>query len=608
MTLVVGGAFGLLIAIAVALVLSLSIKANVENTFALLNDKAVLIVKSLDGQLSENMDQARQTTEGVATLLNRLRIDFKPENKPRLQDILSSAVMSHELIDVVVATDLNGEEFGVYKNEGGQLEYFRRQIPDEIRLYVLRDDLTAESEPAWGPLVPAAGKVFVNVTAPLVLDGELIGYISTAMATTHITNLVTQLDEGQDQTNFVIAGGYKVLAHSDQEKVEAAPTLPAPVAQFGDPILARIAGAENNAFFEKAASEGVEVRSVELPSGVFVIMSKTVRGFSPDEWTIGAYFKRDSISSEVKRVFLSAAAGILALIFALIVAVLIARRTTRPLLHVARESEKVAELDLDTVDPLPRSRVRELNQLATAFNSMVAGLKAFNTYVPKSLFSKLMEIGFEKATRSRERELTILFSDIAEFTTMSENMDAAETASFLNRHFAVLVEAVESEGGTVDKFMGDGMLAFWGAPDERKDHAQAAVRAAEKAARAIRQQNLAAAESGQPMTRVRIGIHTGTVVVGNIGAHDRVDYTIVGDAVNVCERLQALGRDIARKDELVVLASRATIDKLDEYVAMVGVGAHHLRGRTEPIDVWRLVPPPEIARQSISVIEGSGVA
>ncbi|MEP3280026.1 MAG: HAMP domain-containing protein, partial [Stappiaceae bacterium] len=469
MTLVVGGAFGLLIAISVALVLYLSIKANVENTFALLNDKAVLIVNSLDGQLTENLDQARQTTVGVAELLSRLKVDFKLQNRDRLQDILSSAVMSHELIDVVVAIDLNGDEYGVYKNEDGQLEYFQRRVPDEVRLYVLQDDLTADSEPAWGPLVPAGDKVFVNVTAPLVMNGKLAGYIASAMATTHITRLVTQIDEGIDQTNFVLAGGYQVLAHSDQEEIEAATTLPSTVARFGDPVLARIAGAEKAALFDKAASEGVEVRTVELPTGIFVVMSQTIRGFSSDDWTIGAYFKRDSIGSEVQRVFLSAIAGFVALIVALVLAVLIARRTTRPLLHVAAESQKVAELDLDTIKPLPSSRVRELNQLATAFNSMVAGLKAFNTYVPKSLFSKLMDIGFEKATQSRELELTILFSDIAEFTTMSENMNASETASFLNKHFAVLVEAVEAEGGTVDKFMGDGMLAFWGAPDARDD-------------------------------------------------------------------------------------------------------------------------------------------
>ena len=193
---------------------------------------------------------------------------------------------------------------------------------------------------------------------------------------------------------------------------------------------------------------------------------------------------------------------------------------------------------------------------------MAAGLRSLNTYVPKTLFRKLMRLGVEEAARSREVELTIVFTDIAGFTRQSEGMSAGEAADFLNRHFAMLVAAVEEENGTVDKFMGDGMLAFWGAPDARDDHAEAAVRAA-GAIKLAQEAANRAASSPAAWTRIRIGIHTGPVIVGNIGAFDRVDYTIVGDAVNVSQRLQELGRSVAGGDEMVILASASTVERLD---------------------------------------------
>lgn len=96
-------------------------------------------------------------------------------------------------------------------------------------------------------------------------------------------------------------------------------------------------------------------------------------------------------------------------------------------------------------------------------------------YIPKSLYSKLMALGIDRAAKAHEAELTIVFTDIAGFTSLSEHKSAGEIAGLLNNHFKLLVTAVEAHQGTVDKFIGDGMLAFWGAPDEVKDHAQRAM-------------------------------------------------------------------------------------------------------------------------------------
>jgi adenylate cyclase len=233
-----------------------------------------------------------------------------------------------------------------------------------------------------------------------------------------------------------------------------------------------------------------------------------------------------------------------------------------------------------------RSRIKELDDQASAFNAMLIGLRAFSTYIPRSLVAKLVRTGEIGIAEPRETVVTVMFTDIADFTALSEQMDAAAVSTLLNRHFAILCRAVDAHGGTVDKFLGDGMMAFFGAPDRLKGHAAAAVRAAAQIREELAADNREAVLDGHPALRVRIGIHTGPVIVGNIGASDRVNYTIIGDTVNVSQRLQGLGKELAPEAATTIAASAETASRLDERFEIMPAGRHRLRGRGEPIEVF----------------------
>jgi adenylate cyclase len=179
-----------------------------------------------------------------------------------------------------------------------------------------------------------------------------------------------------------------------------------------------------------------------------------------------------------------------------------------------------------------------------------------------------------------------MFTDIAGFTTLSEQMDATTTARVLNHHFALLCGAVDAQGGTVDKFLGDGMMAFFGAPDRLKGHAAAAVRAAAAIRDALEDDNRLAVAEGRPPLRIRIGIHTGSAIVGNIGAADRVNYTIVGDTVNISQRLQDIGKLLAPDAATTIVVSGETASRLDERFETIPAGKHRLRGRGEATEVF----------------------
>ena len=130
---------------------------------------------------------------------------------------------------------------------------------------------------------------------------------------------------------------------------------------------------------------------------------------------------------------------------------------------------------------------------------MLRGLRWFEVYVPRTLVERLLHLGAAGSLDSVEREITVMFTDIASFTAFSEGRPAAEVAAFLNRHFALVSQAIEAEGDTVDKFIGDGVMAFWGAPEAQPDHAERAARAALAIAEAIRADNRARHEAGIPL-------------------------------------------------------------------------------------------------------------
>ena len=127
---------------------------------------------------------------------------------------------------------------------------------------------------------------------------------------------------------------------------------------------------------------------------------------------------------------------------------------------------------------LPRSAFRELDDAAGAFNDMRAALKWFGTYVPRKLVARLIAQGEGARVESEERRITVLFTDIVGFTSLSEKLSAGDTARLLNEHFSLLATCVDSEGGIIDKYIGDSLMAFWGPPLGDDDHAESACRAA----------------------------------------------------------------------------------------------------------------------------------
>jgi len=505
----VGLSFGAFVALAIGLVLALSITANFRNTFSLLNDKTILSTQALEQQVRTHFESVENAVVGLKAYFDE--DDFGFDNPARTLEDLSIALKANRDITALRVTDPEGQRLGIFRSKTGKLWKIESDRPAPGMTAQDFSKLKPGSGPVWGALILNESGLFANVSLPLVRDGQVIGVLTAASSIDNLAQIIAAQDEGADDTVFMIAGDGQVIMHSDAHRLQTGGSItnriPGPRTGAGDPVLAALGTGERMEEFEKAADLGIDVSFVEANDDEYLLMYKELAGFSDKPMIIGQYFLGATVSREVRRLAGSMFVGFGALVISVLIAFGMGKRVARPLRCLAVQSERVGSLSLNDVEPLPRSRIAEIDQVAQAFNAMVEGLKAMNTYVPRSLFIKLMRLGGGDAAEAREAELTVLFTDIVNFTARSEHLSAAETARVLNDHFAILVEAVESEGGTVDKFLGDGMLAFWGAPDARHDHAEAAVRTARRIAAACMTRTVrrpAAASPGWPCASASI--------------------------------------------------------------------------------------------------------
>jgi adenylate cyclase len=255
--------------------------------------------------------------------------------------------------------------------------------------------------------------------------------------------------------------------------------------------------------------------------------------------------------------------------------VLFAKSIVRPIADLQRATDAVRKGRYDVAVPVTTGD--ELGELAASFNQMVEGLaererlrEAFGTYLDKSVAEYILSEGFSE--EGEEVEVSILFCDVRDFTSFAAQAEAKEVVMRLNALFAVVVPIVNRHGGHVDKFVGDGLLAMFGAPEPFPDHADRAVRAACEMASVVNSED-------EPGLRIGVGVNTGRVVAGAIGGAGRLNFSVIGDAVNVASRVESATREL---DEDVLITD-ATARRLSEDIEITDCGEHELKGLPEPL-------------------------
>lgn len=443
------------------------------------------------------------------------------------------------------------------------------------------------SEPLFSPNV--GGTIIVRREA-VWRDDRFLGILFAGVDLFALSGYAKELSASLGQTVFVLHGRENIIAHPKLTEGSFEPSLEQPMAtidSIGDNRFRQI--------WRPDISPVISQASMDLGQGhyfyedgewqVFVYVETSEYGETP--WLIGFHYDSSTEGTEVRQFWwvLGVAVGMLFLFIGL--GGLLGRHMARPFRQLTDNAIAIQRMDLGAYRPLTGSRIVELDRAARSFDAMFAGLRVFERYVPKRLVEMIVRDGREKIDTD-QRQLTILFIDIVGFSQMAEAMTPQATAALLNDHFARIGACIDAEGGTIDKYIGDGLLAFWSAPEKQDDHADRACRAAVAIERALSDHNRTCRDRGAPPIQVRIGIHTGDAIVGDIGAQSRINYTAIGDTVNVASRVEAAGREYMQGD-VTILVTEDTLAATTEDFVTEPLGPTTLRGRNQQTVLFRLV-------------------
>jgi len=358
----------------------------------------------------------------------------------------------------------------------------------------------------------------------------------------------------------------------------------------------------------EALQQIVESRTTDLITPRISGVERVAKGFyfEPFDWYIVVSEQRDTFYSQVNQI--TQRTGIIlvmAIILGVIMVLVFAGYLTNPLTRVAQAMEKI----ISTNDLSNRVEVEyndETGKLAHTFNLMVGALETaynqikryafkavlaqknehkirniFQKYVPSDVIDQFFE-NPEKMLVGENRVISILFSDIRSFTSISEQMMPDDLVSSLNRYFTVMVDVIMARHGIVDKYIGDAIMAFFGAPVRHKDDALQSVLAGIEMTEVLEDFNAQQRKLGKPEFKIGVGINYGVVTVGNIGTEKKMDYTIIGDMVNLASRMEGL----TKKYHQPLLISESLHQKVKDEVDCRLIDTVAVKGKTKGVKIY----------------------
>lgn len=579
--------FGGLVAVSIGGVLAMSVAANFRNTFSLLNEQTQQMLTSMERTITVEMSQVEFALSGLQRLHRDGTIDLTnlSDRRTALQTSLRSVQAIEKLEIIGVAGDLTG-----YRRtpEGNILMVPPERTGDSPRIVKL-DPSADNSKPVWIGGQLKNGRLTHDIVQNITASNQVIAQIRASIGGRSINRLISSLTLNDKTTAFVLDSDGKLIAHSERPslfrdnpryEIKEFPTLAMKQFASAEQIPTFTEDGQEEVRFQLYSTENDRDGSGGENNYFYITMPLPI--FSSELHTLGAYVKGSDINDELRRAGLTVVIGIGALLVTLLVAIFLSHRLSKPMRRIADATNKFARLDLAGFDPLPMSRVRELDTQAGGINSMHTALSQFSKYVPQKLVQRILESG-EEVTRPVERPVTVMFTDIANFTAGAESLDAAAITDMLNEHFELISSQVAKSHGTVDKYLGDGVMAFWGAPETDDDHAAHAIEAAIAIKQAFEEQCDQRRADKLPSLQLRIGIHSGRGIVGNIGGDDRTNYTVIGHTVNVANRIEQLGKDFIETRDAIISVSSECFDEAGQPANFVAVGAHTVRGSSKSV-------------------------
>lgn len=428
----------------------------------------------------------------------------------------------------------------------------------------------------------AFGLIGFTVAAPFSADGQVAGVVAADITLDDLSSYLADHKVSSGTLTYILDHEGRVLASSDRSRSYSG--------NDGKVELKHITDIDN-----ELPSVAYGARPRQGPSdALYPFVSRDeeyIASLSPLPTDFGKSWQlfiitpvTDFTGPFVRHNNYLLALGVGALLVEVVIIYLLAGIVSAPLEKLAFKVGKIRDLGSES-GPRVSSRVREISVLARAIDTLDSTLRSFAAFVPISLVRELLESDQKLELGGHNRFLTIFFSDLEAFSTLSEELPSQELMLRLSKYLGVVTRAVNEEHGTIDKFMGDGVMAFWGAPVLLEDHAWRSCVAALSIHKEMAALNAQWVAEGLKPLRVRVGIHSDAVMVGNIGSAERLSYTVMGDGVNIAARLEELTKEL----KIGTCISHNVYKEAGERLCVRPIDDVVVRGRRGKVTVYELL-------------------
>lgn len=498
----------------------------------------------------------------------------------------------------------NPDYYGEFKNSNDSLEagYDPRTRPWFV------DALTKRGM-AWTSLYIFATDLQPGFSCALPIfreDGSLEGVVSVDIGVAELSLFLGSIQLTPGARLFITGSDQRVVALQARTKKDVEALMLKSTDKDGRVSLATLAvDAVRDPVIPAVAAKAIKEKLSGVTftvdaHGAHLAFVRTLEEGTGAGLNIGIVIPEDDIMGEARRnnLVVSLFSALMVLI-ALLVSVLLSRAIAKPMSVLSEEMGKIKDFVLDS-DRRVNTIIYEIDDMQTSFDGMKKGLNNFRKYVPADLVSQLIQESEEANLGGESRELTIFFSDIAGFTSIAERTAPEDLVKDLCEYFSVMSEAILSEQGTLDKYIGDSVMAFWGAPRSMADHAKKACASAIICRDRLASLFMLWENRGRPRFTTRMGINTGTVVVGNMGYEKRMNYTCIGDPVNLASRLEGLNKAYGTG----ILVSDSTWQLAKDDFAFRQVDRVAVVGKKEGVNVYELIAPKDYIQQNLKKLHG----
>ncbi len=424
------------------------------------------------------------------------------------------------------------------------------------------------------------GLVGFTVGAPFYVDGVLRGVAAADITLDGLSTYLAERKISSGTLSYILDHQGRVIANSERLKTYAT--------QNGRVELQHITSIGNGLTaiaFSSRPSDGERMYSFKHGGEDYVASLSTLPSAFGKKWQLFVITPLADFTSafdeQNRRLALF---GVIAILLQVCIIYFLSSVISLPLEKLALKVTKIQDLSGDNLPPL-QSPIREVAVLSKAIETLDAAVKSFAAFVPVGLVRELLESDQKLQLGGHSRFLTIFFSDLEAFSTLSEEVPSQELLLRVSAYLAVVTRAVNEEHGTIDKFIGDGVMAFWGAPALLDDHARRACFSALRIREGMKVLNAGWAAEGTKPLNVRIGIHSDAVLVGNIGSQERMSYTVMGDGVNIAARLEGVNKEYGTR----LCISHSVFKEAGEKLCVRPIDDVTVKGRRSKIPIYELV-------------------